>query len=132
MNLRKLSCRCWLRRCFAFVQAVFKKCFDEAKGNVMTVFVTDGAERTSLAITRSLGRKGIEVHSGESYRFSTTTISKYCKKSFIYPDPQIDCNNFIDRLVDILKDGDYDGSLFVKGGDNNSHFLSQEKAGEIC
>lgn len=74
----------------------------------MTVFVTDGAERTSLAIARSLGKRGIEVHSGESYRFSTTALSKYCTKNFIYPDPQIDCNMFINRLVDILKDGDYE------------------------
>ena len=93
---------------YAFVQTVFKKCFDETKGETMTVFVTDGAERTSLAITRSLGRKGISVHGGESYRFSTTTLSKYCKRKFIYPDPQVDCNNFIDRLAGILKDGDYD------------------------
>ena len=74
----------------------------------MTVFVTDGAERTSLAIARSLGKKDIEVHSGESYRFSTTALSKYCTKNFIYPDPQIDCKQFINRLVDILKDGDYE------------------------
>jgi predicted ATP-grasp superfamily ATP-dependent carboligase len=74
----------------------------------MTVFVTDGAERTSLAIARSLGKKGIEVHCGESYRFSTTALSKYCTKNYIYPDPQIDCNMFINRLVDILKDGDYE------------------------
>jgi len=39
----------------------------------MTVFVTDGAERTNL------------VHVGESYRFSTTALSKYSKRSFIYP-----------------------------------------------
>jgi predicted ATP-grasp superfamily ATP-dependent carboligase len=74
----------------------------------MTVFVTDGAERTSLAIARSLGKKGIEVHVGESYHFSTTALSKYCKRSFIYPDPQIDCKQFINRLVDILKNGDYE------------------------
>ncbi len=74
----------------------------------MTVFVTDGAERTSLAITRSLGKVGADIHSGEGYHFSTTSLSKYCKKSFIYQDPQIDCNRFIDRLADILKDGDYD------------------------
>lgn len=49
----------------------------------MTVFITDGAERTSLAIARSLGKKGIEVHNGESYRFSTTALSKYSKRSFI-------------------------------------------------
>ena len=35
----------------------------------MTVFITDGAERTSLAIARSLGKKGIEVHVGESYDY---------------------------------------------------------------
>lgn len=74
----------------------------------MTVFITDGAERTSLAIARSLGKKGIEVHCGESYRFSTTALSKYCKRSFIYTDPQIDCKQFINRLVDILKNGDYE------------------------
>ena len=74
----------------------------------MTVFVTDGAERTSLAIARSLGKKGIEVHCGESYRFSTTALSKYCTKNFVYPDPQIDCKQFINRLVDILKNGDYE------------------------
>jgi len=39
----------------------------------MTVFVTDGAERTSL------------VHVGGSYRFSATGLSKYSKRSFIYP-----------------------------------------------
>ena len=39
----------------------------------MTVFVTDGAERTNL------------VHVGESYRFSTTALSKYSKRCFIYP-----------------------------------------------
>lgn len=74
----------------------------------MTIFVTDGAERTSLAIARSLGKKDIEVHVGESYRFATTSLSKYCKRSFIYPDPQIDCNKFINGLVDILKNMDYD------------------------
>ena len=51
----------------------------------MTVFVTDGAERTSLAIARALGKEGIEVHVGESYRFSTTGLSKYSKRSFVYP-----------------------------------------------
>ena len=58
----------WLKRKFS------KKIhFDETKDKFMTVFVTDGAERTSL------------VHVGGSYRFSTTGLSKYSKRSFIYP-----------------------------------------------
>lgn len=74
----------------------------------MKVFITDGAERTSLAIARSLGGKGIEVHCGESYRHSTAALSKYCKKSFVYSDPQQSCGAFIRELADILKDGGYD------------------------
>jgi predicted ATP-grasp superfamily ATP-dependent carboligase len=75
---------------------------------VTRVFVVDGAERTSLAIARSLGRRGIEVDCGESYRWSTASLSRYCRRSFIYPDPQKDCSGFIERLEEILADGDYD------------------------
>ncbi len=74
----------------------------------MRVFVADGVERSSLAIARSLGRKGIEVHCGESFPFSTTALSKYCSRSVVYPDPQTDCVSFIDALEDILKGGGYD------------------------
>lgn len=74
----------------------------------MRVLILDGAERTSLAIARSLGKKGIEVHCGESYRYSTTSFSKYCTKNLVYPDPQIDCQGFINGLKNILKTGNYD------------------------
>jgi predicted ATP-grasp superfamily ATP-dependent carboligase len=74
----------------------------------MTVFIADGAERASLAITRSLGKRGIEVHCGESYRFSTSSLSKYCKKTFVYPDPQHNCQTFIGKLLEILESGRYD------------------------
>lgn len=74
----------------------------------MTVFVADGAERASLAIARSLGKRGIDVHCGESYRCSTTALSKYCTKNFVYPDPQVDCKKFIEWLIGFLKSGDYD------------------------
>lgn len=74
----------------------------------MKIFIADGAERTSLAIARSLGKRGIEVHCGESYAHSTTALSKYCKKSFVYPDPQHNCSAFIASLEEILEAGHYD------------------------
>lgn len=74
----------------------------------MKVFVADGGERTSLAIARSLGRKGIEIHCGERYRLSATSLSRYCTKSFVYPDPQADCQGFMRWLVELLKNGGYD------------------------
>jgi predicted ATP-grasp superfamily ATP-dependent carboligase len=74
----------------------------------MKVFIADGAERTSLAIARSLGRKGIEVHCGETYPHSTTSLSRYCRKSLLYPDPQDDCQAFVARLVQVLEEDSYD------------------------
>lgn len=74
----------------------------------MKALVVDGAERSSLAIARSLGKKGIEVHSTESYRYTPTSLSKYCKKSYVTPNAQTDCTTFIDRLLDILDNGNYD------------------------
>lgn len=68
----------------------------------------DGAERSSLAIARSLGKNGIEVHSTESYRFTPTSLSKYCKKSYVTQNAQMDCTAFIDDLIDILDRGNYD------------------------
>jgi predicted ATP-grasp superfamily ATP-dependent carboligase len=74
----------------------------------MRVFVTDGGERASLAIARSLGRRGIEVHSGEHYRLSTSSLSKYVTKSVVHPDPQQDCHVYINWLEDFLAQEDYD------------------------
>ncbi len=74
----------------------------------MRVFVTDGGERASLAIARSLGRRGIEVHSGEHYRMSTSALSKHVTKSVVHPDPQEDCRAFITWLEEYLQQEDYD------------------------
>jgi len=70
------------------------------KGNEIKVLVTDGNNRASLAITRSLGRAGYVVYvAGESKR-SLASSSKFCAKGLSYPDP----NKWPDRFcVEIVR-----------------------------
>ncbi len=51
------------------------------------VIVTDGNERSALAVTRSLGRRGIPVHVGAESGRSLAGMSRYCQGSFVYPSP---------------------------------------------
>jgi len=51
------------------------------------VIVTDGNERSALAVTRSLGRRGIPVFVGAEVSSSLSGVSRYCRESFVYPSP---------------------------------------------
>lgn len=51
----------------------------------MKALVTDGDERPALAITRSLGRRGITVVVGEERPDSLATASRYCADRVTYP-----------------------------------------------
>ena len=53
----------------------------------MTAFVTDGDQRPALAITRSLGRRGIRVLVGEERAASLASASRYCARHVTYPSP---------------------------------------------
>jgi predicted ATP-grasp superfamily ATP-dependent carboligase len=53
----------------------------------MRVFVTDGDQRPALAITRSLGRRGIEVIVGEERPVSLASSSRYAAGHRTYPSP---------------------------------------------
>jgi predicted ATP-grasp superfamily ATP-dependent carboligase len=53
----------------------------------MSVFVTDGNLRSTLAVVRSLGRAGITVGVGDTRRESLAGGSKYCRESLAYPSP---------------------------------------------
>jgi predicted ATP-grasp superfamily ATP-dependent carboligase len=54
----------------------------------MRAFVTDGDQRPALAITRSLGRRGVSVLVGEERGASLASASKYCSGHATYPSPQ--------------------------------------------
>jgi predicted ATP-grasp superfamily ATP-dependent carboligase len=72
------------------------------------VLVTDGHFRKTLAVVRSLGRKGISVTVGERTLFNTSFFSKYCVKRLVYPSPRRFPNQFIDFLLKEIKENHYD------------------------
>jgi len=71
----------------------------------MGVFVTDGHWRKTLAVVRSLGRRGIRVTVGESTRIATSFFSKYCGKRVVYPSPFREPHGFLQHLRREVSDG---------------------------
>lgn len=68
----------------------------------MNVLVTDGDQRSALAITRSLGRRGIKVIVGEESDRCLASSSRYCTRRITYPSPYREpdaFDRFITRLV---------------------------------
>jgi len=79
------------------------------------VLVTDGDALHSLAITRSLGSKGMRVAVASHRRvFSLSFYSKFCRKRLVYPDPEKKKEEFVKFLLDELKRGGYDILLPVR------------------
>jgi predicted ATP-grasp superfamily ATP-dependent carboligase len=72
------------------------------------VLVTDGHWRKTLALVRSLGRKGIDVTVGERTFFNTSFFSKYCSRRIVYPSPRRYPDQFIDFITKEIKVNHYE------------------------
>jgi len=72
------------------------------------VFVTDAGLRNTVAVMRSLGKKGIEVTGGEELGFSIGFCSKYCKKKVIYPSPRNSPEKWLKFMLQELSQDGYD------------------------
>ena len=64
----------------------------------MNAIVLDGEQRSALAVTRSLGRRGIRVIVGAEKIPSLSSCSRYCGTSFTYPSPYDDPAGFMQAL----------------------------------
>lgn len=64
----------------------------------MKILVTEGNNRAALAITRSLGKSGHKIYVGSDKSRSLSSVSQYCHKSFIYPNPTIHPDEFIECI----------------------------------
>ena len=87
------------------------------------VFVTNARQRKSLAIIRSLGKRGIKVTAGEEYRFAPSFFSKYCHNSVVYPSPTKRPDLFIEWLVNHIKESNY-GVIFPVDDDVLEHVVN--------
>jgi predicted ATP-grasp superfamily ATP-dependent carboligase len=70
---------------------------------MVSVLLTDGLQRKTLSIVRSLGKKGIPTIVGEKIPFSPAGCSAYAKKSFVYPDPQKAPDLFCETIIRQIK-----------------------------
>jgi len=67
------------------------------------VLITDGNERSALAVTRAFGLQQLEVIVGAETRSSLAAASKYCSRSFVYPSPYSDPDGFVEKLLEIME-----------------------------
>jgi len=70
----------------------------------MTVLVTNARSRIAYNITKSIGKKGIKVHTADSTPLSMSFYSRYSKSHFIYPSPYSRQDQFIDCLIEKIKE----------------------------
>jgi predicted ATP-grasp superfamily ATP-dependent carboligase len=66
----------------------------------MNVLVTDGENRSSLAITRSLGKRGCNVFVTATTARSLASSSRFCGQGFVVSDP---LRNGLDYIQEIFK-----------------------------
>src|SRR5688500_8303931 len=66
------------------------------------VLVTDGEQRAALAVVRSLGRAGWEVHVCSSRSSSMSGASRYCARSYQVADPLTDPHGFLADLAALV------------------------------
>lgn len=73
---------------------------DPGKSLPETVLVLDGNQRSALATTRSLGRRGLRVIVGDERSSSLASRSKYAAGSFRYPSPETASDAFVDAIAE--------------------------------
>jgi len=64
----------------------------------MPVLVTDGDQRATLAVVRSLGRRGIPVVVGAERSGSLAASSRYASGEWVHPSPMTDPSGFQESL----------------------------------
>jgi len=72
------------------------------------VIITDAQMRSSLAVIRSLGKKGLKITASEETRFATGFFSKYVKERVVYPSPRKNQEDFIKFLRAIVSKNSYE------------------------
>jgi len=74
----------------------------------MNILVTDGENRASLAVLRSLGKRGNRVLVTGIDRNNISASSKYCAKAFVVADPFQESTNYAQQILGIVKKEEID------------------------
>ena len=65
----------------------------------MSVIVTNAKSRIAYNIVKSLGKRGIDVHTSDFVPLSMSFASRYSKSNFLYPSPFKYQKGFIESLI---------------------------------
>ena len=66
------------------------------------VLVLDANQRSALAVTRSLGKRKIEVLTAEETPTALAGTSVFCKHHYTYPSPGLNAEQFIETLIELV------------------------------
>ncbi len=92
----------------------------------LSIFVTDSQYKHTLSIVRSLSQKGISVDVGSSLNSLTlSSTSKYCRRSYVYPNPKENTTRFVRFFRNLQKSLKYD--VIMPVGYSSTYFLSMNK-----
>ncbi len=89
------------------------------------VLVTDGNQRSTLALTRALGRQGISVTVAEEEIPCLSSQSKYCSGTLVYLSPYSNPNGFVEDILKELKSHTYD--LLIPMTDLTAFLVGEKK-----
>lgn len=76
--------------------------------NNLTVLVTEGENRSSLAVTRSLGRYGVRVVVTGQQEKNITSCSRYCSRRYAVPSPSQDGAAYFEAIRAIIAEQNVD------------------------
>jgi len=91
----------------------------------LSVLITQGKNKQSLALTRALGRRGHTVTVGSSTRLARTFASRYCEETFRYTPPEEDERAFLEDLSAVVREGSFD--LLVPAGESTVVPIARER-----
>ncbi len=74
----------------------------ESKTNAGRAIITFSRGWQTLVATRSLGRRGVEVITGDEYAMTAASFSRYSVADFRYPNPTNEPEAFLDALEKVV------------------------------
>ncbi len=98
--------------------------------NAGRAIVTFARGWQTLVAVRSLGRRGVEVITGDQYAMTPGSLSKYSVGKFKYPDPAKDPAGFIDTLEKVVIENkpDDDRPYVLLPIHKESYLIAQNRA----
>lgn len=71
-----------------------------------SVLVLDAAQRSALAVTRSLGKAGVPVFTADETPTALAGCSRFSKRYFACPSPRLDPEQFVETVASLCKKQD--------------------------